>query len=198
MSEIENELESMADEAVSSLADSEYSGQYPELAARHKSGDQLTEDDLDTVADIAIDVLRSILGHFDAADCPIDEYEGDEGELILDVSAPDLAVLIGRHGRTLDALQVLVSLLVSRRLGFRYPVVVDVEGYKSRRKDKLSSMALSAASRAMRSGDAVKLPPMNPYERRLVHLALREREDVLTHSEGSEPDRCVVIVPVRS
>lgn len=175
-----------------------YMGQYPEIAEKYKSGEELSDDDLDVVADVALDVLRSILGHFDAAEAPIDEYEGDEGELILDVSAPDLAVLIGRHGKTLDSLQVLVSLLTSRRLGFRYPVVVDLEGYKSRRKDKLSSMAHSAASRAVRQGSSVSLPAMNPYERRLIHLALRDRDDVLTHSEGMEPERHVVIVPVRS
>ena len=175
-----------------------YMGQYPEIAEKYKNGEELSDDDLDVVADVALDVLRSILGHFDAAEAPIDEYEGDEGELILDVSAPDLAVLIGRHGKTLDSLQILVSLLTSRRLGFRYPVVVDLEGYKSRRKDKLSSMARSAASRAVRQGSSVSLPAMNPYERRLIHLALRDRDDVLTHSEGMEPERHVVIVPVRS
>ncbi len=173
-----------------------YSGDYPEIARKYKSGEELSDEELDTIADISIDVVRSILSHFDAADAPIDEYEGDEGELILDVSAPDLAVLIGRHGRTLDSLQVLVSLLTSRKLGFRYPVVVDVEGYKSRRKDKLTSMARSAAARALKHGSSISLPAMNPYERRLVHLALRGRDDVLTHSEGEDPERHVVIVPV--
>ena len=155
---------------------------------------ELTDEELDTIADVAISILRSILSHFDAANSPIDEYEGDEGELILDVTAPDLAVLIGRHGRTLDALQVMFSLLVSRKLGFRYPVVVDVEGYKSRRQDKVASMAQSAAERAVRTHKSVSLPPMNAYERRLVHIALRGNDAVDTHSEGSDPDRHVVIV----
>ena len=155
---------------------------------------ELTDEELDTIADVAISILRSILLHFDAANSPIDEYEGDEGELILDVTAPDLAVLIGRHGRTLDALQVMFSLLVSRKLGFRYPVVVDVEGYKRRRQDKVASMAQSAAERAIRTHKSVSLPPMNAYERRLVHIALRGNDAVDTHSEGSDPDRHVVIV----
>lgn len=132
-------------------------------------------------------VLRSILTHFDAESSPIDEYDGDDGELILDVTAPDLAVLIGRHGRTLESLQVLVSLLVSRKLGFRYPVVVDVEGYKSRRHDKVVSMAHSAASRAVRQHGSASLPPMNAYERRLVHIALRENDAVETHRRVSIP-----------
>ena len=168
-------------------------GEYPEIAAHYKAGVELTDDELDTIADVAISVVRSILSHFDADDSPIDEYEGDEGELILDIAAPDLAVLIGRHGRTLESLQTLVSLLVSRKLGFRYPVSVDVEGYKSRRHDKVISMAKSAASRAVSQGRTVNLPPMSAYERRLVHIALREDDRIDTHSEGVDPERRVVI-----
>lgn len=170
-----------------------YTGEYPEIAAHYKAGEKLSDEELDTVADVAISILRSLLGFFDAADSPIDEYEGDEGELILDVTAPDLAVLIGRHGRTLESLQTMFSLLVSRKLGFRYPVAVDVEGYKSRRRDKVVSMAHSAAARALRQGGTVSLPPMSAYERRLVHIALRENDKVQTHSEGTDPDRHVVI-----
>lgn len=168
-------------------------GAYPEIAAKYKAGEELSDDELDTVADVAVEVLRSILEHFDAADSPIDEFDGDEGELILDVKAGNLAVLIGRHGRTLESLQTLVSLLVSRRLGFRYPVVVDVEGYRNRRRDKVVGMAHSAASRAVRQGRSVSLPPMSAYERRLVHIALRDNDAVETHSEGSEADRHVII-----
>lgn len=172
----------------------ETSAAYPEIARKYKAGEELTDEELDTVADVAITVLRDLLAFFDAADSPIDEYEGDEGELILDVTAPDLAVLIGRHGRTLDSLQTLFALLVSRRLGFRYPVAVDVEGYKSRRHDKVVSMAKSAAARAVRQHGTASLPPMSAYERRLVHIALRDDDRVDTHSEGSEPERRVVIV----
>ncbi len=171
----------------------EYVGEYPELTAHYKAGEKLTDEELDTIADVSISILRNLLSFFDAADSPIDEYEGDEGELILDVTAPDLAVLIGRHGRTLESLQTMFSLLVSRKLGFRYPVSVDVEGYKSRRHDKVTSMAHSAAARAVRQGCSVNLPPMSAYERRLVHIALRENDKVQTHSEGTDPDRHVVI-----
>ena len=168
-------------------------GEYPEIAARYKAGEQLSDAELDTIADVAISVLRTILAHFDAENSPIDEYEGDEGELILDVTSGDLAVLIGRHGRTLEALQTMVSLLVSRELGFRYPVAIDVEGYKSRRHDKVVSMAKSAATRAVQQQRTVSLPPMTAYERRLVHIALRDDDRVETHSEGSDPERRVVI-----
>ncbi|MDO4436526.1 MAG: R3H domain-containing nucleic acid-binding protein [Coriobacteriaceae bacterium] len=183
----------MSEELVSETEEV-FAGEYPEIAARYKAGEELTDEELDTIADVAISVVRSILSHFGAESSPIDEYEGDEGELILDITAPDLAVLIGRHGRTLESLQTLVSLLVSRKLGFRYPVAVDVEGYKSRRHDKVVSMAQNAANRAVSQGHSVNLPPMSAYERRLVHIALRDDDRVDTHSEGSDPERRVVIV----
>ena len=185
-------VEEIIDEAVES-ADEQNVGQYPEIAVHYKEGVALTDEELDTIADVAISVVRSILSHFDAEGSSIDEYEGDEGELILDITAPDLAVLIGRHGRTLESLQTLVSLLVSRKLGFRYPVSIDVEGYKSRRHDKVVSMAKHAVSRAVSQGRSVNLPPMSAYERRLVHIALREDDRIDTHSEGVEPERRVVI-----
>lgn len=168
-------------------------GEYPEIARKYKAGEELSDEELDTVADVALSVIRNILKHFDAEDSPIDEYEGDDGELILDVTAPNLAVLIGRHGRTLESLQTMFSLIVSRRLGFRYPVVVDIEGYKSRRNDKVTSMAHSAAARAVRQHGSVALPPMSAYERRLVHIALRDNVAVETHSEGVDPERRVVV-----
>ena len=137
-------------------------------------------------------------GYFGETKVTIDEYEGDDDELILDITGGDLAVLIGRHGRTLDALQMVVSSLMSSTLRFHYPVVVDVEGYKKRRKEKLRGIALSAASRAKRQHSKVSLPPMNAYERRLVHLALVDDDEVTTHSEGEDPSRHVVVTALRA
>ena len=129
-------------------------------------------------------------------DATISEYEGEEGELILDVTDADLAVLIGRHGRTLDALQTIISLMINRQLGFRYPIVVDIESYKSRRRQKVETIAVSAADRAADQNREVKLKPMSAYERRVVHMALRDRADVETSSEGRDPMRYVVIRPL--
>lgn len=158
---------------------------------------ELSDEQVDAVADVAVGVLREILACFGESGCSIDEFEGDEGELILDVNNGDLAILIGRHGVTLDALQVVFSSLVNKRLGFHYPVAVDIEGYKSRRREKVQSLARSAAARARKDGKAVRMAPMNAYERRLVHLALRGDDSVVTHSEGVDPARCVVITAVR-
>lgn len=151
--------------------------------------------DIDAIADTAIDVLQTILKPFDIGDITIDEYDGDEGELILDITGDDLAVLIGRHGRTLDSIQFLVSAIVRRKMGYRYPVVIDVEGYKSRQRQKIESIAKSAANKAASQGRNVPMRPMTPYERRLVHIALRDDERVETESEGEGSERHVVVIP---
>jgi spoIIIJ-associated protein len=156
---------------------------------------ELTEEELDTIADTAIEVLRGFLAYFGAEEAQIEEYEGDEGELILDIVGDNLAVLIGRHGKTLDSLQFLVSSIVNKRLDFRHPIIVDVEGYKHRRKQKLVSIAKSSAARAIKQKHSVQLRPMTPYERRIVHVALKDDKRIVTNSEGTEPYRYVVIQP---
>lgn len=156
----------------------------------------VTDEMLDNIADTAIAALQDILQYFNVGDVTIDEYEGDEGELILDISGDDMAVLIGRHGKTLDALQFIVSMITVRTIGFRYPVVVDVEGYKNRQRQKLESIAHSSANRAVSQHRKVGLRPMTPYERRIIHIALRDDDRVETVSEGEGSARHVVVVPL--
>ena len=156
---------------------------------------EVTEEELDAIADTAIAALQDILKYFNVGEVTIDEYEGDEGELILDITGDDLAILIGRHGRTLDALQFVVSAITVRSMGFRYPVIVDVEGYKSRQREKLESIARSTANKAASQHRSVKMRPMTPYERRIVHIALRDDDRVDTASEGEVSARHVVVVP---
>lgn len=156
---------------------------------------EVTEEELDAIADTAIAALQDILKYFNVGEVTIDEYEGDEGELILDITGDDLAILIGRHGRTLDALRFVVSAITVRSMGFRYPVIVDVEGYKSRQREKLESIARSTANKAASQHRSVKMRPMTPYERRIVHIALRDDDRVDTASEGEGSARHVVVVP---
>jgi len=165
-----------------------------ELRSEVTAQPELSEEELDKVADTAVAVIQKILGGF-GIEAAIDEYEGDDGEIILDIVGGDLALLIGRHGKTLDSLQTLVGAATSRQLGFRYPIVVDVEGYRGRRREKLEDMARRAADRAVRQARPVKLRPMTSYERRLVHMALREDRRVVTGSEGEDPARAVVVAP---
>ena len=170
--------------------------EFSSIRERFEAGEQLADDEMDKIADLAVGYLKGILELFGETSSSIDEYDGDNGELILDVNGGDLAVLIGRHGRTLDALQMVLTSLLSSKIRFYYPVVVDIEGYKNRRKKKIQDLARSSAARAKKRHGKVSLAPMNAYERRLVHLALLNDEGVVTHSEGEDPERHVVITAV--
>lgn len=183
--------ETSADQSLTTDAADEFSS----IREHFEAGAELTEEETDKVADVAVEYLRELLGFFGETSCSIDEYDGDNGELILDVNGGDLAVLIGRHGRTLDALQMVLSSLMSSTLKFYYPIVVDIESYKSRRKSKVQGLARAAAAKARKQG-RVAMAPMNAYERRLVHLALHDDDSVTTHSEGEDPNRRVVITAV--
>lgn len=154
------------------------------------------EYDLDEIADVSIETIQGILSYFDVGEVTIDEYEGDEDELILDITGDDLGVLIGRYGRTLDALQFIVSTINFKKLGFRYPVVIDVEGYKNRQREKIESIAKSTARKAVSQDRDIAMRPMTPYERRLVHIALKDDPKVETESEGEGPNRHVVVKPL--
>lgn len=160
-----------------------------------EEGEEVSEEELDKIADTAIAALEDILKYFNLGEVTIDEYEGDERELILDITGDDLAVLIGRHGKTLDSLQFLISTITARNIGYRYPVVVDVEGYKARQRQKLENVAYSTAKRALSQHRSVKMRPMTPYERRIVHIALRDFRGVTTASEGEGSSRHVVVIP---
>ncbi len=116
---------------------------------------------------------------------------------LLDVTGggDDLSSLIGRRGETLAALQYITRLITSRELQRRANIVVDVDGYKARRTSKLFELADRMAEQAVRQQRTISLEPMPPYERRIIHLALRERTDVTTNSVGEGDSRKVTIVP---
>lgn len=153
------------------------------------------DEELDALADAASEVLTGILEKLGMS-ADIDEYEGDEGEIILDVVGDEeLGVLIGRHGKTLDALQVVVGAILGRSQVARHPLVVDVSGYRYRQRVKLEEIARRAADRAARTGRPVTLRPMSAFERRVVHVCLRDDRRVVTASQGEEPARQVVISP---
>lgn len=190
---IEDEIEEGFEDEEEYEEDEEVSEQDEQEDNGGRQKPELTDEELDQIADTAIETLRSILAYFDAEDAAIDEYEGEDGELILDVVGADLAVLIGRYGKTLDALQFLIASVVNKKIGFRYPIIVDIEGYRHRRRQKLESIAKSSAARCIRSKSDVRLRPMTPYERRIIHIILRNERRVYTESEGDEPNRYVVV-----
>lgn len=120
---------------------------------------------------------------------------GENAPWLLDVKGSNLSVLIGRRGETLSALQYITRLITSRRLQRRANIIVDVAGYKSQRSDRLRQLALRMADQAVKQARTISLEPMPPNERRIVHLTLRNREDVFTKSTGEGDARKVTIVP---
>lgn len=122
--------------------------------------------------------------------------EGPE-ELAAEISGEDLGILIGRRGQTLDALEYLAGIALFPGGHPRKHVELDAEGYKERRRRQIERVAVRKADEAAKRGRPVQLAPMTPAERKIVHLALRGRNDVTTVSEGREPYRAVVISPVR-
>lgn len=111
----------------------------------------------------------------------------------VNITGPELGILIGRRGDTLDALQYLTNLAVAKQLAERVRVVVDVEGYRKRREETLVRLAKRLSEKVIRTGLRVVLEPMNPHERRIVHTALQDESRVSTFSEGDDPNRRVVI-----
>jgi spoIIIJ-associated protein len=111
------------------------------------------------------------------------------------VDGESMGALIGRRGETLQAFQFITQLLVNRRLGHWTRVLLDIEGYRSRRERYLKDTALRAAEKAMRYRDSIELDPMIPSERRIVHLTLASHESVTTHSEGEGDNRRVIVQP---
>lgn len=190
------ELETASDD----LVDAEVlvgDGASGELAQGATVTDELTDEQIDQIADTAGEVVRHIVGLLGVEEFDIEEYEGDEGELILDLVGANLAFVIGRHGRTLDSLQTAVSAIVTKKTGFHYPVTIDVEGYKHRRRQRVAEIAHRAAERAMSQQRSVPLKPMTPAERRMVHVALRDVPGVTTASEGTGEYRHVVVVATK-
>jgi len=111
----------------------------------------------------------------------------------VDINGPELGILIGRRGDTLDALQYLTNLAVSKKLFGRIRVIVDVEGYRQRREETLVRLAKRLAEKVKRTGTRVVLEPMNPHERRIIHTSLQDETRIATFSEGDDPNRRVVI-----
>ena len=124
--------------------------------------------------------------------------EESEDEIHAEIEGEDVGLLIGRHGQTIDAVQLLSYQAAFRGRQDRKRVSVDAEGYRRRQGESLRRRADMAAEDAVRHGEAVEMDPMGSNERRVVHEHLRDRPEVETYSEGDEPNRCVVVAPLLS
>ena len=124
------------------------------------------------------------------------DIQEDEETITVTCTGPDLGMLIGRHGQTIDAIQYLANAAMYRaHADDRKEVVVDAAGYRARRRASLEALAVRSAERAVSNGEPVELDPMTAVERKVVHVRLKEYAGVTTTSEGTEPNRYVVVAP---
>lgn len=142
-------------------------------------------------------VLLTLI-HKMGMDADIEDFEDTDENYIIHIDSDDSGIIIGRQGKTLDAVQFLLNLLVTPELKKKKRVLVDVARYRERRKKKLNKLARSVADRVAKSGRSVLLESMNPYERRIVHLTLEEDSRVTTRSEGNGLYKRVRVVVLRS
>jgi len=127
-------------------------------------------------------------------DVTIDVKEKN-GYLVFDLKGKNLGILIGRRGDTLDSLQFLLNLVINEKNGAKVKGIIDIENYRAKREETLIGLSHKLAAKARKTGQKVILEPMNPQERRIIHMALQNDRRVSTYSEGEEPYRKVVIVP---
>jgi spoIIIJ-associated protein len=151
-------------------------------------------------ADVALDFTIDVLAAM-GMDCTVDLLENDEEDppedIRLEIEGKDAGRIIGKKGQTLTALQFLANRVVNRPGKHRRHVIVDAEGYRARREDTLTTMARRLGKQAVDEGKIITFEPMNPQDRRVVHLALAKFPGVVTKSDGEGEGRRVQIIPVR-
>jgi spoIIIJ-associated protein len=153
-----------------------------------------TEEALIEEGEIAADYLEQLLDVLDF-DGDIDlDVEGDRAVVSID-GGKDLTKLVGHSGEVLDALQELTRLAVQQSTGIRSRLMLDVAGWRAKRRTDLSALGAAAAQRVLQTGAPEELAPMTPFERKIVHDAVASIEGVASESEGVEPNRRVVVVP---
>jgi len=138
-----------------------------------------------------------ILDVMDAMEMPgdVEVEQHEDGAWRLEVTGEQAGDIIGRYGDTINALQYLATLVALRETGEHSRIVLDAEGYRDRREAALVEQARTLAAEVKQSGQEAELDPLNPFERRIIHNALTDHPDVITYSEGEEPDRRVIIAP---
>ena len=146
----------------------------------------------DTVSELLqrMDIEARIEARWGEADAP-----GKIRPLFLDIHGDDLSILIGRRGETLTALQYITRLIVGKELKRPVAVLIDIEGYRARREQQIRRLAQQMAKQAIETSQTMSLEPMPAYERRIVHIELRENPDVDTVSVGERDQRKVTIIP---
>ena len=148
------------------------------------------------LVELTTDIIKKIVS--DPESVSVKEFATEEENTIqieVLISSDDMGKVIGKNGKTIDALQTLASQMVSTKYNTFYKFTVDVNDYKNQRKSRLEKLAKYTAKDVAKSKQPVSLEPMNSYERRIIHNVLTNSKDVITQSEGEEPNRYVVIKP---
>lgn len=176
-------------------AESEIDAESPPLATEEPEREpDAGEEEPASLEDVAATASEFTRGLLNAMKLEAEvEAKPDGRRVILDVTGSGLGVLIGRRGQTLDALQELIRTAVQRRLKARVRLLVDVEGYRARRRASLADYARAMAVRAKERGTEIELEPMNSFERKIVHDAVSDVDGATSFSEGDEPDRKVIV-----
>jgi spoIIIJ-associated protein len=146
------------------------------------------------IGESAQEVLQKILDGIEAGGKAVLK-SASEDHIDLDIVDGDAAILIGKHGQTIDAMQYLVNVIVNRQSRARLRISLDTEGYRARREEALRNQALFLADKVKQSGQEAVLEALHANERRIIHTTLADDPDVYTYSEGQEPERYVVISP---
>ncbi len=165
--------------------------QKPEKTQKVKPAVQRDIESLEGIAQAFLQEVTKLMG----LDVSVHSSRNEEGNVQVVFQGDPQGILIGRRGETLDALQYLTSLQVNRGGEGYTRVTLDSEGYRAKREDSLMRLANRMANRAKKTRRKVRLEPMNPYERRIIHTTLQKVEGVTTYSEGEEPYRKIVISP---
>ena len=121
------------------------------------------------------------------------QIENREDLIYINIKGKDVGILIGRRGETLESLQYLTSLAVQKKIEERARIILDIDGYRDKREQTLIRLANSLYEKAKKTRKTIILEPMNPHERRIIHTALQNKNDIQTYSEGEEPYRKVVV-----
>jgi len=152
-----------------------------------------TEENITATIEEAENYLKTIANHMDV-EIEI-ETTVDEKRVYFDLSGEKIAILIGKRGKTLNAIQYLTQLCINKEGRKFHSVIVDAEGYRNRREETLKELAEKMASKAIRIDGKVALEPMPAYERKIIHSSLQKSDEVDTYSDGVEPHRYIVIQP---
>lgn len=166
----------------------------PAKASEEKASDkkEVLENPEEAIA-VVKDFLKEVFASMNLEVTLSAEYDAEENTINVDMVGPEMGIIIGKRGQTLDSLQYLTNLALNRKVDTYTKVKLDTEDYRRRRKETLENLAKNCAYKAKRTRKPVSLEAMNPYERRVIHYALQDDDSVTTHSEGEEPYRHVVI-----